>query len=43
MAGRGWLKTQSDDRNTYKAKLPGMGNKPSNVYLVTPVIWEDEQ
>ena len=43
MAERGWLKTQSDDRNTYKAKLPGMGNKPSNVYLVTPVIWEDEQ
>lgn len=43
MAERGWLKTQSDDRNTYKAKLPGMGNKPSNVYLVTPAIWEDEQ
>lgn len=43
MAGRGWLKMQSDDRTTYKAKLPGMGNKPSNVYLVTPVIWEDEQ
>ncbi|UDM17943.1 DUF927 domain-containing protein [Vogesella sp. XCS3] len=43
MAGRGWLKTQSDDRTTYKAKLPGMGNKPSNVYLITPGIWEDEQ
>ncbi len=43
MAGRGWLKMQSDDRTTYKAKLPGMGNKPSNVYLITPGIWEDEQ
>jgi len=43
MAVRGWLKMQSDDRTTYKAKLPGMGNKPSNVYLITPGIWEDEQ
>lgn len=42
MAGRGWLKTQSEDRTTYKAKLPGMGSKASNVYLVTPVIWEAE-
>ncbi|HJV07267.1 MAG TPA: DUF927 domain-containing protein [Chromobacteriaceae bacterium] len=43
MAGKGWLKTQSEDRSTYKARLPGMGTKLSNVYLVTPVIWEDEQ
>ncbi len=43
MATRGWLKTQASDRNTYKAKLPGMGNKPSNVYLITPAIWGDEQ
>lgn len=42
MAGRGWLKTQRGDTTTYKAKLPGMGAKASNVYLVTPIIWEDE-
>lgn len=41
MAARGWLKIQATDRTTYKARLPGMGNKPSNVYLLTPAIWED--
>ncbi|TCW29530.1 DUF927 domain-containing protein [Gulbenkiania mobilis] len=42
MAGKGWLKTQAKDRFTFKARLPGMGAKPSNVYLVTPAVWEDE-
>lgn len=42
LAHRGWLKTQASDRNTYKAKLPGMGSKPSNIYLLTPLIWEDD-
>ncbi|NDV12484.1 DUF927 domain-containing protein [Crenobacter sp. HX-7-9] len=41
MVDKGWLKTQREDRCTYAAKLPGMGNKKTEVYLIGPAILED--
>jgi putative DNA primase/helicase len=41
MVAKGWLKTQGGDRYTYKTRLPGMGDRTTNVYLLTPEIWGD--
>lgn len=39
LAQRGWLSCPTPGRFTHKVRLPGLGDKPTNVYLLTPAVW----